>query len=138
MKLVFVAVAAAAALCASEPVMKKDAAALRQNRPGAIPAGAVESEPGTFHYTDAQGKKWIYRPTPFGVAHWEDKPVDEKTAAKTEDEFAHVKITEQDDVVKFERPSPFGTYRWEKKKSELDEKEQAALRKAQESSQQDR
>ena len=27
-----------------------------------------------WHYTDAQGKKWIYRKTPFGVSRMEDKP----------------------------------------------------------------
>src|SRR5215470_16679683 len=48
-----------------------------------IPKGAVETEPGTFRYTDTDGKKWIYRKTPFGVARLEDKP-EEAAVAKQE------------------------------------------------------
>ena len=43
------------------------------SKPMAIPAGATRSEDGDFHYTDPQGKKWIYRQTPFGVARLEEK-----------------------------------------------------------------
>src|SRR5215471_14504335 len=39
-----------------------------------IPAGAVKSPDGAYHYTDARGKKWIYRATPWGIARGEDKP----------------------------------------------------------------
>ena len=51
------------------------AAAPRLIQPLAIPKDAVEYEPGSFRATDAAGKKWIYRKTPFGVARLEDKPV---------------------------------------------------------------
>ncbi len=37
-----------------------------------IPASAAEFEPGSYHYTDAKGKLWILRPTPFGIARMED------------------------------------------------------------------
>src|SRR4029453_4762222 len=41
-----------------------------------IPAGATQIEPGPYPSTDAQGKKWIYRKTPFGIARAEDKPAE--------------------------------------------------------------
>src|ERR1700722_18517291 len=37
-----------------------------------IPASAVQFEPGSYHYTDSKGKKWILRPTPFGISKVED------------------------------------------------------------------
>lgn len=90
-----------------------------------IPASAVEFEPGSYHYTDAKGKKWILRPTPFGIAKIEDTgaPLRKKNEQAGLD---NVKITEDGDSVKFERPGPFGTYKWEKKKTDLDAGEKAA------------
>jgi hypothetical protein len=41
-----------------------------------IPAGALKTEDGSFKFTDSDGKKWIFRNTPFGVAKSEDKPMD--------------------------------------------------------------
>jgi hypothetical protein len=84
----------------------------------------VQFEPGSYHYTDAKGKKWILRPTPFGIAKIEDTGV---PAKKYEDHsLDDSKITEDGDSVKFERPGPFGTYKWEKKKTDLDAGEKAA------------
>ena len=138
MKLLLTVFVGALALAAGEPQDKKKAEpAPKEIKPIKIPAGAVEREPGTFYYTDPQGKKWIYRPTPFGIAKYEDKPPD-PNAPKPVDEFANIKITETGDLVKFERPGPFGTYKWEKKKQDLDEKEKAAYKKWQDSSQQER
>jgi hypothetical protein len=89
-----------------------------------IPAGAVQFEPGSYHYTDAKGKKWILRPTPFGIAKIEDTGV---PAKKYEDHsLDNAKVTEDGDSVKFERPGPFGMYKWEKKKADLDPGEKAA------------
>jgi hypothetical protein len=104
-------------------------------QPLQIPAGATESEPGTFRYTDANGKKWIYRKTPFGVARLEETPAGKAAApdsglradVKSSDvKGGDMKATEDGDTIRFERPGPFGVYKWQKKKSELDETEQAA------------
>ncbi len=85
---------------------------------------------GDFHYTDPQGKKWIYRKTPFGVARLEDSP--ERAAAKAAAvNGAGIKATEDGDTVHFERQGPFGLWKWDKKKSELDETEKAALQNSQ-------
>jgi hypothetical protein len=100
-----------------------------------IPKGAVEQDPGRFFYTDAEGKKWIYVRTPFGVSRLEDKSAvrtDAPTAARAADPFANVKITEKNGIVVFERPTGFGTSKWQKKKSELTPEENAALRRSNE------
>ena len=89
-----------------------------------IPEGAVETEPFTYHYTDPQGTKWIYRKTPWGVARMEDKPNAERVQKPEPVDLT--KVTETGDSLIFEKPGPFGTYRWEKKKADLDDKERAA------------
>ena len=71
--------------------------------------------------TDSQGKKWIYRKTPFGIARIEDKPVEAKRAEVPKD----MKATEDGETIRFERPGPFGAYKWQRKKTELNEMEQA-------------
>jgi len=93
-------------------------------RPMTIPQGAVESEPGSFHYTAPDGKKWIYRKTPFGIARISDEPAAKK--ASQPDSAAGVAAFDAGDFVRFERPGPFGVYRWQTRKSELNEMERAA------------
>ena len=98
-----------------------------------IPKGAVEQDPGRFSYTDADGKKWIYVRTPFGVSRTEDKSgasAATPAAARPADPFANVKVTEANGIVTFERPTGFGTSKWQKKKSELTPEENAALRRS--------
>src|SRR6267143_3249339 len=68
----------------------------------ALPAGAKEVEPGLYRYTDAQGKTWLYRNTPFGLAKWEDKPV----TAPVVEPVVPVSITDLGDSVQFERQTP--------------------------------
>ena len=91
-------------------------------KPVEIPKGAVETEPGTYRFTDAQGKKWIYRKTPFGVARSEDRPAADG-AVKITDQYLEVKAVEDGEIIRFERPGPFGPYKWTAKKSELNEME---------------
>jgi len=131
MKLIFALFASALLLLASDPqATKKTTAPAKQVKPLEIPKDAVETEPGNFHYTDSEGKKWIYRKTPFGVARMEDKPSDTPAAAKSPDSIEGLKVTEKGDTVYFERPGAFGPYTWQKKKSELDETERAALERS--------
>jgi hypothetical protein len=84
----------------------------------AIPQGAVATSPSTYRYTDAEGKKWIYYRSPFGVTR---EP--EGAPQRFTRDFANVKATEQGDSIRFERPTPFGPFRWQAKKSELNEME---------------
>lgn len=95
--------------------------------PGAKPAGA-----NTWNYTDPQGKKWIYRKTPFGLSRIDAEA--EAAAAEAERPSKAPEITSATvagDVAKFERSGPFGTYRWEKKLSELNAEEKSAVEKTQ-------
>ena len=97
-----------------------------------IPAGAVEAGPSTWKYTDSEGKKWIYRKTPFGVVRVEDVPEAEKPAtAGAEERTSRWKVKDEGEKVSFENPSPFGPQRWTKKKSELNDDERAALARSQ-------
>jgi hypothetical protein len=134
MRLFFALVISAAALMAAPQEKKQDqkpapVKAADGSKPMAIPAGATRSEDGDFHYTDPQGKKWIYRQTPFGVARLEEK-TEAQTNALMAEKAAGIKATEDGDKVRFERQGPFGVWKWEKKKSELDATETAALQKA--------
>src|SRR5437899_2397586 len=63
-----------------------------------LPAGATMVEPGTYTFTDAQGKKWIYRKTPFGLARLEDKPTD--TPAPAPAASLVTSATEDGDIVR--------------------------------------
>jgi len=93
-----------------------------------IPTGAVEVEPYTYRYTDAQGKKWIYRKTPFGISRAEDKAVDDMKAedSKKGENARLIDATtavEDGDTIRFERRGPFGVARWQRKKTDLNEVE---------------
>jgi len=119
------AVALAAGMARAEDRPAKKADPKKKSTPPAeltLPAGATMVEPGTYTFTDAQGKKWIYRKTPFGLARMEDKPVEVSSAPSGDG----ITAKEDGDTVRFERPGPFGTYRWQKKKSELADDEKAA------------
>jgi hypothetical protein len=136
MKLILMMIAGALLLSATDPQAAKKTTApapAKPIKPVEIPKGAVETEPGTFRYTDPAGKKWIYRKTPWGVARMEDKPADNTAAAPQAapaDTTAGIKVTEEGSVIHFERPGPFGAYRWQKKESELDDSERAALERS--------
>src|SRR5438094_9214400 len=125
-KICFLTVLAIGLAQAEDKQAPKKASAKQKPAPAAeitIPAGATRVEPGTYNYTDAQGKKWIYRQTPFGLARTEDKPAERPAPPAT---GTTTTATEDGDTVRFERPGPFGIYRWQKKKTELDEDERAA------------
>jgi hypothetical protein len=145
MKLVFVVFASALVLSAAAPqtqakkadqppkaaakVVAKAAPKLTDaSKPTAVPADAVLGADGDYRYTDPQGKKWIYRKTPFGVTRLEDSA--ERSPAQVVT-AAGIKATEDGDKVHFERQGPFGLWKWDKNKSELDETEKAALQNSQ-------
>ena len=93
-----------------------------------IPAGAKETEPFLFTFTDAQGKKWFYRQTPFGVVKWEDKPI---TTPPMADNTNPVIITDLGDSIRFMWKTPFGDQSWVRKKSELNDEEKAMMQREQ-------
>jgi hypothetical protein len=89
-----------------------------------IPAGAREVQPYTYSYTDAQGKQWMYRQTPFGVTKWQESDV---PAPRMKEQPNPVTVTELGDRVRLERQTPFGRYVWTKKKSEINGDEKLLL-----------
>ena len=89
--------------------------------PHTLPSDAKRTGPNTYSWTDAQGKKWIYRQTPFGLVRLEDKPETVESAPEP------ITAVEDGDVVHFERPSPFGKQKWTKRKADLTADEIAVL-----------
>jgi hypothetical protein len=115
-------------LSASEGQTKKPAPPPKVIKPLEIPKGAVETEPGTFRHTDAAGKKWVYRKTPFGVSRMEEKGAGaaaEPAKPAAADSYQNVRAFEEGDSIRFERPGPFGVSQWKTKKSDLNASERA-------------
>lgn len=94
-------------------------------KPLEVPAGAVAFEPGMYRYTDAQGKKWIYRQTPFGIVRLEDTEANAAPPTVTLKSQDTVSAVEDGDTIRFTRQTPFGVQKWQKKKTEMDEMEKA-------------
>jgi hypothetical protein len=87
-----------------------------------LPAGAKQVAPNEWEYTDAQGKKWLYRRTPFTLAKLAlaDNP---QTAQETEWDRNLVESTtavEMGDSIQFTRPGLFGMLKWTANKNRLD------------------
>ena len=90
------------------------------------PKEAVEIAPYTFRYTDARGKVWMYRQTPFGWMKAERKDIPEAAPAA----LPETRVVEDGDSVRFECNTPFGMQRWKRKKSELTEQEKQIFDRA--------
>jgi hypothetical protein len=86
-----------------------------------IPAGAVAVDSNLYRHTDAQGKTWVYRRTPFGIARMEAQAAPPVTT----DAWANTKAWDDGDAVRFERQGPFGVYHWRTMKSQMDASERA-------------
>jgi hypothetical protein len=137
----FLILASVAALCAAEkPAGAANGAAARNAsapKPAAkappanvLPSGAVSIGPDTWRHTDAEGRKWIYRKTPFALVRYEEAQEAGVPPLISEKELASIKATEEGDTVRFERAGPFGPQRWSRKKSELDAIEKLALERS--------
>ena len=92
-----------------------------------IPAGATQVEPFIYRYTDAQGKTWMYRKSPFGVMKWEEKDTPQPLVQNADP----IVVTDLGDSVRFARKSPFGDQVWTSKKSELSAEEKSILERDQ-------
>jgi hypothetical protein len=88
-----------------------------------IPADATLLPDGSYRYVDKDGKKWIYRTTPFGVSKAEERPA--APVAQIVDDPA--RSEDLGDSVRFTRPTPFGSKVWTKKKTELDSYEKSIV-----------
>lgn len=115
---------------------KKKTAAASSQPPAqvTIPKGAVlDPKDGNYHYTDKNGRKWVYMMTPMGASRWEDKgPAAQSAPAHPPSTNRlsgdpNLKAIDQGETVKFVRTTPFGPQTWTKKKSELTDDERAML-----------
>lgn len=125
------AVAAQEAAPASQERPKKPAAQKERPSPAAaekrlaLPKDAVETAPFTWRWTDQEGKRWVYRQTPFGLVRYEDQER-EDAAEAAPDGRPQLEAYEEGERVRFERLTPFGKQRWYRVKSELEGEEREA------------
>jgi len=91
-----------------------------------VPKEAKEVGPNLYRETDAQGKSWMYRKTPFGVSKWEEKPGEQEPRVEPP-AAAGLSMTDQGDSVQFQRLTPFGPQKWTRKKSEMTDEEKTAF-----------
>ena len=122
--LVLLLAAPPAAIGADKPAASKSKSAAKTAKaakanalPEGLPAGAVQTGPGSWTWTAPDGTVRKYKMTPFGVRadNEPSRPVPKASPAMT--------ATEEGDMVRFSRNTPFGTRTWTKKKDELDETE---------------
>ncbi len=79
-----------------------------------IPAGATQTGPNSWRFTDDKGETWTYRKTPFGMTRIAETP------SKPEAELPPgLKAVQVGDEIQFERPGPFGPTRWSRKLDQL-------------------
>jgi len=90
-----------------------------------IPAGAVQVEPYIYRATDAGGKTWMYRETPFGISRWEETSAPGPKSSPANSDA--VVVTDLGDSVRFEKKMPFGVGTWVRKKTELNDEEKALV-----------
>ncbi|MBX9602177.1 MAG: hypothetical protein K2X35_14290 [Bryobacteraceae bacterium] len=91
-----------------------------------VPADAKEVAPQTYKYTDPDGRKWIFKKTPFGVSRFADNGELDRPAPKIEPN-PNMTAAAKGDRIYFENPTPFGKQKWSKTKAELNELEQAVV-----------
>lgn len=91
-----------------------------------IPEGATRVEPYIYRYTDAQGRNWMYRQTPFGFTKWEEKDVPKAAS----DSLEPIVVTDLGDSVRFSHKYPFGEQVWTRKKAELTEEDKAMIERS--------
>ena len=106
-----------------DPATTQKTAASEAFAPAGVPKGATRVEANLYRFTDAQGKTWLYRQTPFGISKWEDKPAEQTTVA----EKPTAVIKDLGDRMEFQRQTPFGMSKWTTKKTELSEEEKALI-----------
>jgi hypothetical protein len=120
-----------------EQTPKPDAKAASQKAPDSknkvptqaktLPAGAKEIEPGLYRYTDANGKNWIYRETPFGLSRGEEVASPAASSSASSSDSRPVVVTDLGDSYRFETKTPFGTSGWVRKKTELSAEEKTLV-----------
>lgn len=131
MACLMLSVSALAQKTAPAPVKRGPAAI--QTAPAAPPSDAVQVDEQRWRWTDAKGKSWLYRRTPFGWTKWEEGKDSASEAPKAASEEAKSTLRVEGvegDVVRFQRQMPFGPSRWTRKIADLTEDERTAYEKS--------
>ena len=100
---------------------KKTAAA--QGKKNASTTQGKSTTPAPKRVTEADGKTYEIRETPFGPMKF---PVKTEDSAREAPADAFLKVVEEGDSLRFRRQTPFGLTEWVRKKSELNETEKQA------------
>jgi len=100
---------------------KKTAAA--QGKKSASTTQGKSTAPAPKRVTEADGKTYEIRDTPFGPMKF---PVKTEEAAREATADAFLKVSEEGDSLRFRRQTPFGVTEWVRKKSELNDTEKQA------------
>jgi len=118
---------------------KRSAAEQRRRAPAAkppaggqrleLPKDAEETAPFTWRWTDKEGKRWIYRQTPFGLVRYQERET-ESAAEPGSGGRPALEAYEEGEQVRFERLTPFGKQRWYRNKSELEGEEREAWQRS--------
>ncbi len=91
-----------------------------------VPKDAVKLSDFEWRWVDKDGKAWIYRRTPFGLAKFGEEKAASESEKQSSLAAASLEVRDAGDSVEFSKVTPFGTNKWTKKKSELDGIEKAA------------
>jgi hypothetical protein len=102
---------------------QKKTAAAHGKKDASPPQGKKSTTTTPRRVTEADGKTYEFRETPFGLMKF---PVKTEDAARETSADAFLKIVEEGDSLRFRRQTPFGVTEWVRKKSELNDTEKQA------------
>jgi hypothetical protein len=108
---------------AAPPAAQQKKTAAAQVKKNASTTQGKSATPVPKRVTEADGKAYEIRETPFGPMKF---PVKTADAARETSADAFLKIVEEGDSLRFRRQSPFGVTEWVRKKSELNDTERQA------------
>jgi hypothetical protein len=105
------------------PAAEQKKAAAAQGKKDASPPQGKSTTTAPKLVTDADGRVFEIRETPFGPMKLLVKSEDSSREALA---AASLKVTEEGDSLRFRRQTPFGQMEWVRKKSELNDTEKQA------------
>ena len=68
-----------------------------------LPKEAVAIAPQTYSYTDKDGKKWIFRQTPFGLAKFEDRERADSDRDAEQKRIDQIRAFDDGEFIRFQR-----------------------------------
>jgi hypothetical protein len=105
------------------PAAQQEKTAAAQGKKSASTTQGKSTAPAPKRVTEADGKTYEIRDTPFGPMKF---PVKTEEAAREANADAFLKVSEEGDSLRFRRQTPFGVTEWVRKKSELNDTEKRA------------